>query len=142
MDLFSISSDESNYRPSISLQNESGFYGVSVSWIPKRDYVFEDLIEQKLREERKWYEAIREAEIEKRVNEKIEDILKERATINFRQVSEKLAEKYIIKFLTQRHKEGIFEISILDIALFLKLPPRQVDKIMKQFEKKNRVKEL
>lgn len=80
--------------------------------------------------------------VEKKVREKIDNLLKERKTFSFRKVSKDVAKKEITSFILKKQKVGIFQVSILDLVLALKLPALQIEKIMKDFLKKGKVKEL
>ncbi len=80
--------------------------------------------------------------IEEKVGLKIEEILKEKESIKFREVDIKTARKEIKDFIREQHKSGLFNVSILDIVLSLKLPAYQVDKIMSGFEKDGKIKEV
>lgn len=80
--------------------------------------------------------------IDEKVNQKINEILEQKTSINFRKVSKSEAKEDIINFIRQRHEKGIFQVSILDIVLNLKLPAEQVEKIMDEFEKLKKIKEI
>lgn len=80
--------------------------------------------------------------VEKKVREKIDDLLKERKTFSFRKVSKSVAKKEITLFILKKQKVGIFQVSILDLVLALKLPALQIEETMKDFLKKGKVKEL
>ena len=80
--------------------------------------------------------------IERKVKERLDELLAARETLKFKEVSKVEAKKEITSFILEQHKEGIFKISILDIVLNLKLPASQVEEIMDSFVKKGKAKEL
>lgn len=80
--------------------------------------------------------------IERKVKERVDELLAAKETLKFKEVSKAEAKKEITSFILGQHKEGIFKVSILDIVLNLKLPASQVENIMDDFVKKNKVKEL
>mgnify|MGYP001561111175 CR=1 FL=1 len=52
------------------------------------------------------------------------------------------AKKEILAFISERHKRGIFKVSIFDMVVSLKLPASQVEDIMNGFVRKGKVKEI
>jgi len=80
--------------------------------------------------------------IERKVQEKINVLLKERVTLSFREVSKSVAKKEITLFILKKQKSGIFKVTVLDLVIALKLPASQIEKIMEDFLKKGKIKEL
>lgn len=65
-----------------------------------------------------------------------------RDNMKFRKVNNRLAKKLINNFILKILKEDIYKISISDIINNLKLPPEQIEKVMKELEKEKKVTEL
>ncbi len=51
-----------------------------------------------------------------------------------KETSDALAEKLIADFISQKKKEGVKEIDVLDIADFLRLPFSQINRIMEKLK--------
>ena len=80
--------------------------------------------------------------IDRKVQEKLDTLLKEKTIMNFRAISETEALKEIKSFLLKKKAKGIFRVSVLDLILELKLPGEQVDNIMSKFIEGGSVKEI
>ena len=78
--------------------------------------------------------------IDRRVSQKIDEFIAQRKTIQFRVLSNSNAKKEILAFISERHKRGIFKVSIFDMVVSLKLPASQVEDIMNGFVRKGKVK--
>lgn len=80
--------------------------------------------------------------IDKRVDERINEILKSRRDFKFRKISDAKARKEISSFILEKKSESITKLSILDFVLSLRLPAEQVSKILDGFEKEKKIKEI
>ena len=80
--------------------------------------------------------------IDRRVSQKIDEFLAQRKTIHFRTLSNTDAKKEILAFILERHKRGIFKVSIFDMVVNLRLPASQVEGVMEGFVKKGKAKEI
>lgn len=80
--------------------------------------------------------------VEKLVEEKVEEILKRKIGIKFREVSDAVAKKEISDLFITKLAQGITRIDVLDVVMSLNLPGTQVEKIFNDFIKGNYVKEL
>ena len=83
-----------------------------------------------------------EEAVDRKVNERINEILEKRGAFEFRKLSMNEAKKETSSFIIEKYKEGIFQLSVLDIVLNLRLPAEQVEDIMEGFKKARKVKEL
>lgn len=83
-----------------------------------------------------------EEKISEIIETKLNSLLEKKDTINFREISNIEAKREIINYIGQQHKNGIFKLNTLDLILELKLPALQVDKILNQYLKEGRIKEI
>src|SRR3989344_1438508 len=131
MKTFISKSEKGTYWPSVIVGSQLS--GVS-SWIDDSN---EEPSFQQLN-----LNAMIESLIEQKVHEKINEMMEKRQTVEFRDVTMGEAKSLLSNFISQQHKVGIFQISLLDVVLALKLPPDQVEKIMDSFIKNKKIKEL
>jgi len=80
--------------------------------------------------------------IDKRVDERINEIVKSEDIFQFRDISDKQAEKEIKEFILDKKAEDITELSTFDFVLKLKIPAIQIEKILDKFKKQNKIKEI
>ena len=80
--------------------------------------------------------------IDKRVDERIAEILKGSGDFEFKKVSDSEAKEEISSFIKRKHDENVTQLSTLDFVLNLRLPAEQVERILERFEKEKKVKEI
>ncbi len=80
--------------------------------------------------------------VDKRVDERINEIIKCEDVLTFRKISDKEAKKEIASFILEKKEEGVTQLSILDFVLNLKIPAPQVETILEKFEKEKKVEEI
>lgn len=80
--------------------------------------------------------------VDKRVDERINEIIKSDDFLVFRDISDKEAKKEITKFILQKKDEGVTQLTTFDFVLKLKIPAVQVERIIEKFEKEKRVEEI
>jgi len=80
--------------------------------------------------------------IEKRVDERINEILKSGGDFNLRELSDKKAKEEITSFILENKERGVKQLSTLDFVLNLKLPAEQVNRILEVFKKQKQLKEV
>lgn len=62
--------------------------------------------------------------------------------MTFRKISKNKAKEKISDFIIDEKENGTKKLSTLDIVMELKIPANQVEEVMKDFERKNMVKEI
>jgi len=77
--------------------------------------------------------------VDEKVEEKIRKILEERDILKFKKIDDAEAKMQITSFILGAKKKGVSKINILDIICSLNLPPEQIERIMKKFEKEKSV---
>jgi len=77
--------------------------------------------------------------IDKRVDRRINEIIKSDDSFELRNVPDSKAESEISSFILEKKQGGITRLSILDFVLNLSLPAKQVSRILEQFEAENRL---
>lgn len=78
--------------------------------------------------------------IDRRVDDRINEILNSGDNFEFQDISDSEARDKISSFIVRKKKEGITQLGTLDFVLNLRLPAQQVEKILDDFEKEERVK--
>lgn len=80
--------------------------------------------------------------IDEKVSQKVNEILEQRKSIVFREITKAQAKNEISAFIKRRHQGDVFRVSILDIVLGLKLPSEQVEAVMESYKKQGKIKEV
>ena len=62
--------------------------------------------------------------------------------IKFRNISNKKAREEIADFILEEKEDGKKKLSTFDIVSNLELPANQVEKVLNDFEKKGKIKEI
>lgn len=83
-------------------------------------------------------------EIDTRVDERINEILHSNVGDDFtlRQVSGEEARREISSFILRKKAKGITRLSTLDFVLSLRIPPTQVEDVLEDFKKEQKVTEV
>lgn len=63
-------------------------------------------------------------------------------TLKFRDISKSTAKKEISSFILKEKERGVKRISILDVVLKTKIPAKQVESVLEDFEEENKIKEI
>lgn len=79
--------------------------------------------------------------IDKRVDERINEIINNDA-LELRDISESEAKREISSFILEKKNEGATQLSTLDFVLNLKIPAEQVDRILENYERENKIREI
>lgn len=80
--------------------------------------------------------------IDRRVDDRINEILNSGDNFEFQDISDSEAKDKISSFIVKNGKEGITQLGTLDFVLNLRLPAQQVEKVLYDFEKEERIKEV
>lgn len=80
--------------------------------------------------------------IDKRVDERINQIIGNNDVFDFKNISDNKAQKEISDFIISKREEGIIKLSTLDFVLNLKLPAEQIEKILGIFKSQHKIKEV
>lgn len=62
--------------------------------------------------------------------------------MKIRRISDNSAKKEISSYIIKQKKKGVSRINALEIYDNVRLPPKQIDKVMTKFEKEGRVTEV
>lgn len=68
--------------------------------------------------------------------------LNEEELIKFRRIDDCAAEREIESYIKRKKEKNIFKLSVFDIVRDLNIPPEQAERIMKKFEKEERISEM
>jgi hypothetical protein len=80
--------------------------------------------------------------IAKKVDERINEIINDDSTLEFKNISDEKAKKEISSFILQKKQNGITKLSTLDFVLNLKLPAEQIEEVLDDFKKSKMVREI
>ena len=80
--------------------------------------------------------------IDRRVDEKLNELLIGNSTFHFLKLDDKNAEKVIADFIIEQKEKNNTELSTYDFVMNLRLPASQVDSVLGEFEKKKLVSEV
>ena len=80
--------------------------------------------------------------IDKRVDKRINEILKSDSDFSPRNIPDEKARKEMTDFILEKKRESITRLSVLDFVMNLKLPADQVSRIIEDFKSENKLKEI
>ena len=80
--------------------------------------------------------------INRRVDERMNEILGASEVLAFRDISDEKAYKEVSSYILEKKKEGVTQLSTLDVVLGLKIPADKVELVMEDLEKNKKVKEI
>jgi len=79
--------------------------------------------------------------IDKRVDKRINEIIND-DTLSFRNISDSKARQEMSSFIVEKKDRGVTKLSTLDFVLSLKLPAEQIEKVLDNYKKEKRIKEI
>jgi len=80
--------------------------------------------------------------INRRVDERLNNVLVSNTDFHFIDIDNKNAERVMTDFILEQQKKNNTELSTYDFVVNLRLPASQVSTILGEFEKKNLVNEV
>lgn len=80
--------------------------------------------------------------IDKRVDERINEIIKSNRDFEPRDISDEEAREEISDFILEQKRAGNLHLTTLDFVLNLRLPAEQAERILEEFKSEHKVKEI
>jgi len=88
-----------------------------------------------------WNFFIKDA-VDRRVDERLDALLTGNTSFHFINLDDKNATRLMSDFILEQKKKNNMELTTYDFVINLRLPAKQVDSVLEDFEKQNLVKEI
>jgi hypothetical protein len=80
--------------------------------------------------------------IDERVDQRIHEVINNDCLFAFRKINNDDAKKEISTFILNNKSNNITQLSTIDFVLNLKLPADQIEEILEQYKKEDKLKEI